>query len=72
MTIARWFHGQLAGDASLVPACIFISVQTALIGYVGYRARRTRLATLALMVFSLSHTWFAYFVGQMAFTDTWL
>jgi hypothetical protein len=53
-------------------ACIFTFLQIALIGYVVYGLRGARLATLALTVFSLSYVWFAYFIGQMAWTDTWL
>ena len=72
MTVVSQFEGQLPGRASLVPAWIFVSVQIALIGYIAYRARRARLAVLALTASSLSYTWFAYFVGMMAFSDTWL
>ena len=72
VAIATWFHGRLPGNTSLVLICMFTFLQLALIGYVAYRVRGARFAALALTVFSLSYAWFAYFFGQMAWTDTWL
>jgi hypothetical protein len=72
VAVTWFFHGQLPGNASLLPICIFTFLQIALIAYLVYRLRQARLATLALTVFSLSYAWFAYFFGQMAWTNTFL
>ena len=72
VTLALFFDGRFPGDASLLPLCMFIFPQIALIAYIAHKLKGARLATLGLTVFSLSYTWLAYLVGQMAWTDTWL
>ena len=72
VAIAGSLRGQLRGNESLAPSCIFILVQLALIGYFVYRGRRARLAALALSLFSASYALFALFVGGLAFADDWL
>ncbi|HZT35269.1 MAG TPA: hypothetical protein VFA15_05075 [Nitrososphaera sp.] len=70
--IAALFHGHLSAHATLVPACIFAFVQIVLIAYLVYRLRGADPAVWALAVFSLSYAASAYFVGQMAWTDTFV
>ncbi len=72
VAIAGSFRGQVHGQLLLVPLWIFIFVQMALVGYLVFRVRQIRLATLAFTAFSLSYAYIAWLVGQMAFTDTWV
>lgn len=72
VAIAGSFRGQLRGNASLLPSCIFIFVQLLLIGYFVYKSRHARIATFAFTIFSASYALFALFVGGMAFADSWL
>lgn len=72
VAIAGWLRGQLHGDASLTPSCIFIFVQLALISYFVYASRQSRVASFAFTIFSASYALFALFVGGMAFADNWL
>lgn len=72
VAIAGFYHGRLSGDATLAPICMFGFLQIALIAYLAYRLRSAGLAVWPLTVFSLSYAFFAYFVGQMLWTDTYL
>lgn len=72
VAIAGWFRGQLRGNASLLPFCIFIFVQLLLIGYSVHKSRHARVAAFAFTIFSVSYALFALFVGGMAFADDWL
>jgi len=72
VAIAGFFHGRLSAQATVLPVCIFAFVQIALIAYIAYRLRAAKLAGWSLTVFSLSYAAFAYFIGQMAWTDTFL
>ena len=72
VAIAGSFRGQLRGNASLVPSCVFIFVQLVLIGYFVYKSRQSRLGSFAFTIFSVSYALFALFVGGMAFADSWL
>jgi hypothetical protein len=70
--IAGVFHGRLSAQATVVPVCIFAFVQIALVAYIAYGLKAAKLAGWALTVFSLSYAAFAYFTGQMSWTDTFL
>lgn len=72
VAIAGLLRGQLRGNASLVPFCIFVLVQLVLVGHFAYRARRAPLAVLAFTVFLLSYAFLAWLIGGMAFADSWL
>ena len=72
VVIASAFHGRLSGVATVVPAGIFGVMQIVLIAYLAYRLRGFGLPAWALTVFSVSYACFAYFAGQMAWTDTFL
>lgn len=56
----------------MLPSGIFLFLQLALIGYFVYKARRVPLPALAFTVFLLSYAFFAWLIGEMAFTDRWL
>jgi len=70
--IAGALRGQLRGNASLGPVCIFAVIQTWLILFPVYRLKGARLPASALALFCMSYGLFAWFVGAMAFADDWL
>ena len=53
-SIALFFHGQLHGNATVAPVCLFAFLEFLLIAYVAYKCRRASISTVVLTVFSLS------------------
>jgi hypothetical protein len=50
VAIAGFFRGEVRGNASLLPSCLFMLTQIALVVFLVYRTRRIVSASLALLL----------------------
>ena len=72
VTIAGAMRGQVRGNAGLVPSWIFVGIQAVLIVLLIYKSKGIRWAAYSLSLFCASYAFYAWFVGGMAFADSWI
>ena len=73
VAVAGAMRGQLGGNSGWVPTSVFAVIQAAfLVWLLIFRLKGGRIAASALALFCASYALFAWFVGAMAFADSWL
>ena len=70
VTVAGFFRGQLPDSSFLFSGLML--VELLFVGALILYARHSKLAAALLGWFCLTYSFFAAFIGAMAFSDTWL